>query len=161
MDKNKIKNILDACLMFILFFYSWVFQVIPVLLFDLDLEKLSPKMKVCLSAFASIMLAVILFLIYRKELIEEWKKFKDNFWKNFDIGLNAWFKGLIAMVIFNTLLNILFKAGTANNEQSVQSMINTLPWMMLIMSGIFAPITEEIVLENQLEKYLRIDCYIY
>lgn len=155
MDKSKTKSILDACLIFILFFYSWIFQVIPVLLFDLDLEKLSPKMNVCLSAFASIMLAIILFFIYRKELIEEWKKFKDNFRKNFDIGLNNWFWGLMAMVIFNTLLNVLFKAGTANNEQSVQSMISTLPWAMLIMSGIVAPITEEIVFRKSIRKIFK------
>ena len=146
------KNICFAVAMFILFFYSWLFQLIPILIFNMNVEKISDAMNVVLSGFASLCLVITLVIIYRKDLIEEWKKFKKNFKKFFDIGLNHWFYGLMVMVISNTLLGILFKAGQANNEEAVQSMITALPWMMLITSGILAPITEEIVFRKSIRK---------
>lgn len=138
--------------MFILFFYSWLFQLIPILLFNLDLEKISASLNVVLSAFGSLCLVIVLGIIYRKELIEEWRNFKKHFKKFFDIGFIHWFYGLMAMVISNTLIGILFKAGQANNEQAVQGMITALPWMMLISSGILAPIAEEIVFRKSIRK---------
>lgn len=146
------KNICFAVAMFVLFFYSWLFQLIPILVFNMNVEKISSSMNVVLTGFASLCLATILVIIYRKDLIEEWKKFKKNFKKFFDIGLNHWFYGLIVMVISNTLLGFLFKAGQANNEEAVQSMITALPWMMFITSGILAPITEEIVFRKSIRK---------
>ncbi len=150
-----IKNICFAVAMFILFFYSWLFQLIPILVFNMNVEKISDSMNVVLSAFASLCLAIVLIIIYKKELIIEWKKFKDNFKNFFDVGLNHWFYGLIVMVISNTLLGFLFKAGQSNNEEAVQSMITALPWMMLITSGILAPITEEIVFRKSIRKIFK------
>lgn len=155
MNRSRLKYILQACLLFGLFFYSWVFQVIPILLFNWDAEKIGPKTNVFLSAFASLVLAIILFVIYRKELISEWKKFKNSFWHNFDVGIFNWFIGLLLMVVFNTILSVVFKAGTANNEESVQSMISIFPLMMLIMSGLLAPWTEEIVFRKSIRKIFK------
>lgn len=155
MNRSRLKYILQACLLFGLFFYSWIFQVIPILLFNWDAEKIGPKTNVFLSAFASLVLAIILFVIYRKELISEWKKFKNSFWHNFDVGISNWFIGLLLMVVFNTILSVVFKAGTANNEESVKSMISVFPLMMLIMSGLFAPWTEEIVFRKSIRKIFK------
>lgn len=155
MNRSRLKYILQACLLFGLFFYSWIFQVIPILLFNWDAEKIGPKTNVFLSAFASLVLAIILFVIYRKELISEWKKFKNSFWHNFDVGISNWFIGLLLMVVFNTILSVVFKAGTANNEESVQSMISVFPLMMLIMSGLLAPWTEEIVFRKSIRKIFK------
>lgn len=152
MNKSKVKFIVDVCLLFILFFYSWIFQVIPILIFNLDEKNIGPKTSVFFSLFSSAMLAITLFFVYRKDLIREWKKFKENFGKNFDIGVSAWFKGLIAMVVFNTLLGVVFKAGVANNEEAVQSMIKTSPWLMLVMSGFLAPWSEELVFRKSIRK---------
>ena len=149
------KNICFAVAMFILFFYSWLFQLIPILIFNMNVEKISDAMNVVLSGFASLCLAITLVIIYRKDLIEEWKKFKKNFKKFFDIGLNHWFYGLMVMVISNTLLGILFKAGKANNEEAVQSMISSLPWLMLINAGILAPLNEEIIFRKAFKNVFK------
>lgn len=155
MNKNLIKNIGMSILMFILFFYSWIFQVIPILLFNMDVEKLGASTNVILSTFSSLVLAVILFFIYRKELKEEWKKFRGNLEKNFDIGLSHWFRGLVAMLVFNVIIGSLLKAGQANNEEAVQGMISTLPWMMLISSGFLAPWNEELVFRKSVKKVFK------
>ena len=61
------KNMCFAIAMFILFFYSWLFQLIPILVFNVNVEKISDSMNVVLSAFSSLCLAIVLIIIYRKE----------------------------------------------------------------------------------------------
>ncbi len=155
MNKSRLKSIVNAILIFILFFYSWLFQTLPVLVFNLDVKKITSTQIVWLRAFSSMMLTIVLFFIYRKEIIIEWKKFKDNFGKNVDIGLSYWLKGLVLMVVFNTILNVLFHTGVANNEKAVQDMITTMPWLMLIMSGVFAPWSEELVFRKSIRKIFK------
>lgn len=150
--KNLIKNIGHAILIFLLFNYSWIFQLIPVMAFNLDVEKVSAKAEVAIIAFASFALGVILFLIYRKDIIEEFKKFKNNFWKNFDIGVKCWFFGLVAMIIFNTFIMNVLSGGQAANEETVQGMISALPWLMLINAGFLAPWNEELVFRKSIKK---------
>lgn len=150
--KNLIKNIGHAILIFLLFNYSWIFQLIPVMAFNLDVEKVSAKAEVAIIAFASFALGVILFLIYRKDIIEEFKKFKNNFWKNFDIGVKCWFFGLVAMIIFNTIIMNVLSGGQAANEETVQGMISALPWLMLINAGFLAPWNEELVFRKSIKK---------
>ena len=108
-----------------------------------------------LNAFSSICLAIILFLIFRKDITKEFKKFKDNFSNNMDIGLRYWFMGLASMMAFNAIINVAFNAGQAGNEQAVQSMIGSLPWMMLINAGILAPWNEELVFRKSLKDIFK------
>lgn len=150
--KNIIINILKAIFIFLLFDYSWLFQLIPVFLFDLsDAEIASGQWNVILSAFSSCALAIILFFLYRNDLKEEFKKFKNNFSSNLDKGLKYWCYGLIGMAVSNFLIGWLFSNGQANNEETVQSMISALPWLMLINAGVIAPIVEELVFRKSLK----------
>ena len=155
MDKSVIKNIGKSFALFLLFFYCWIFRLIPILLFNIDVENMSAQTNVLLGAFASICLAIILFFIYKNDIKEEWKKFRNRFWDNFDVGLSYWLKGLFAMVVFNFIISNVFKAGGANNEEAVQGMISALPWMMLITSGVLAPWNEELVFRKSLKKIFR------
>lgn len=150
LDK-KIKMIIRGVIVILIFWYSTYLQLIPVKIFNLDIEHLSRSMKVILSTFSSIIVLFILFFVYRKELVKDFKKFKDNLVENIDVGVRYWMIGLIIMMISNIIINYLFKAGGANNEQAVQSMIKTLPWLMLIDAGFIAPINEEIVFRKTLK----------
>lgn len=143
-DKTLIKNIAKGLFVFILFYYSSLFQLIPVLLFDIDLYNLSGSMSVMLSAFSSCVMVFILFFMYRKELTREWKIFKDNWDDNLYIGVKCWAAGLFVMLVANMVINMLSN-GIAGNEETVQSMISSLPWLMLISAGILAPLNEEII----------------
>lgn len=155
MNKSIIKNIGKSFALFFLFFYCWIFRLIPILLFNIDVENMSGKTNVLLGAFSSTILAVILFLIYKNDVKNEWKKFRSGFWDNFDIGLTYWLRGIIAMVIFNFIIANIFKAGGANNEEAVQSMISSLPLVMLITSGFLAPWNEELVFRKSLKDIFK------
>ena len=147
----KIKYLIRGIIVFFLFFYSVYLQYIPVLLFKMDVHNISPLESVLLSTFSSTIVLFILFIIYRKELKREFKIFKDNFIENIDIGFRYWMLGLIIMMISNVIITYLLKGGGANNEEAVQKMIKTLPWLMVIDAGFIAPFNEEIVFRKTLK----------
>lgn len=154
-SKKLIKNIVRGLLVFFLFWYSSYFQLIPILLLKMNIKNLSGSMQVTLSAFSGLVVSLILFLVYRKSLKEDFKKFKDNFDENIDTGFKCWGAGLLVMMVSNIILTVVFKSGGANNENAVQEMIKSLPWLMLINAGIIAPFNEEIVFRKTLKDIFK------
>ena len=157
MDKLE-KNLISwgkVFLIFLLFNNSWLFQYIPVYLFKINVHNISGSVNVLLSAFSSCIMVFILFFIYRKSIREEAKHFFKNFWDCFDVGIVSWTVGLVIMVASNILISTLFDAGVAGNEQTVQSMIASLPWIMVINAGILAPIVEEIVFRKSFDNIIK------
>ena len=154
-EKEKlisIKGIIIEIIIFTLFYFSSYFQLIPILLLNLNLKKISGAQQVMLSTFSNVVLLIILFLIFRKELINEWKKFKNNFLEDIDIGVKYWLIGLGIMMVSNIIINFVINLGQAANEQAVQQMISSLPWLMLLNAGIIAPFTEEIIFRKGFKK---------
>lgn len=149
MEKLKnwinLKGLIVALIVFVLFYYSSLSQLIPIIIFDLDLKNLSGTWQVILSMFSNILLLIVLFLIFRKELIKEFKIFKNKFLDNIDTGIKYWLVGLATMMISNMIINFVLNLGQAANEQAVQEMISYSPWIMLINAGLIAPIIEEII----------------
>ena len=144
-DNNRlIINILKLIGTFTLFYYSEVFKLIPIKLFGLDKNNLSVRTSYLLTVFAYICLALIIILLYRKELVDEWKKFRNDIGKNIDTSFKYYFIGLGGMVLFNVIINFILKLGQSQNEHAVQQMIKSAPVLMLICAGVLAPITEEL-----------------
>lgn len=148
----NFKSLFLTLLIFLLFYYSSLFQLIPIYILDLNINKITNAEKVILSTFSNIILLIILFLIFKKELINEWKVFNKNRLKNLDTGLKYWLLGLGIMMISNTIINFILQLGQAANEQAVQQMISSLPWLMFINAGFIAPIIEEIIFRKSFKK---------
>lgn len=154
-EKEKFvspKGLLIGIGIFILFYFSSYIQLIPILLFNMDIASITGAQNVMLSAFSNIVLLLILLLIFRKDIKKEWKIFKDSFLENIDIGIKYWLIGLGIMMISNIFINVFLQLGQAANEQAVQGMITSLPWLMLINAGFIAPCTEEIVFRKGFKK---------
>ena len=146
----NIKGLIIAIIIFTLFYFSAYFQLIPILIFNI--KEVSGSTQVILSTFSNIVLLLILFLIFRKELIKEWKKFKNKCLENIDTGVKYWLIGLGTMMISNIIITFVLNLDQAANEQAVQEMISSLPWLMVINAGIIAPCTEEIVFRKCFKK---------
>lgn len=154
----NVKELLKGILIFILFCFSSLFQLIPITLFNI---KRTTSNSIILSTFSNICLLIILIIIYRRELIKEFKLFKKNLLENLDTGIKYWLIGLLVMMISNIIITYILGLNQAQNEQAVQKMINKMPIMMLITAGFIAPITEEITFRKTfknifLNKYLFI-----
>ena len=150
-----IKKIIQSIFVFILFYYSSYLQLIPILLFNMDIEKLTSTQNICLSLFSNIVLLLILCKIYWKELKAEWINFRKNSLQNMDAAFRYWFLGLVGMAVSNIILNFVLNAGGATNEKMVQEMITTLPILMLINAGIIAPIIEELTFRKAFKNVFQ------
>ena len=153
--KEKSKYIIKGIIVFLIFWFSVYLQYIPIYLFKLDVKHLSNAMHVILSSFSSLIILFIFFIIYRKDLKADFKKFRKNRSEYMDIGLKWWGIGLVFMFVSNAIITFIFKAGGANNEQAVQTMIKSLPLLMVIDAGIIAPINEEIVFRKTLKDIFK------
>lgn len=147
------KKLIISVIVFLLFYFSSLFQIIPIYIFHI--KSSTPTLNILLNMFSNIILLGILYLIYRNEIKEEWKIFKKKPLENINTGCIYWFIGLIIMVVTNLLINKLIAGGIANNENTVQSMIKTLPWMMLINAGLIAPINEEITFRKAFKNVFK------
>ena len=143
-------NWIKAILVFFIFYYSSYFQLIPISLFHI--KSFTPALKVLLNVFSNMILVFIFYFMYRDELIKEWKIFKDNKLECLNTGFCYWILGFVIMIISNTIITYVFHGTGANNEKVVQSMIDTLPWIMFVNAGLFAPFNEEIVFRKSFKN---------
>ena len=148
MKELKLKNelvyyLIKGAIVFLLFCFIDYIEYIPLIL--LKIKSIPGSFAVILNTMKSVILAFILFIVYRKELLREWDIFRANAMDNLDAGTKYWFIGLVGMIVSNTLINLVFKSPTAGNEQAVQKYISYLPWLMIINAGIIGPFCEEIV----------------
>ena len=149
--EKKFKLIIKCIIIFCIFYFSKYLQYIPVKLFNINLETITPKMSAILSTFSTVILFFILFIIYRKDLKKDFKDFIKNKDDYLDVGIRYWIIGLIVMFVCNYILNIVLKAGGAANEKAVQTLIKSFPLIMIIDAGILAPFTEEIVFRKSIK----------
>ena len=152
--EKKFWEVIKTICIFILFFASGYIQLFFFHLFHLSKDSLTPKMKIILSTLSSLVLVVIFFLIYRKELIKEFKIYKNKLLENFDISVKWWMIGIFIMISSTIIINLVFHGTGANNEKAVQDMISIAPWLMIINAGILAPFNEEIVFRKSLRNII-------
>lgn len=152
---DKTKYIIKGIIVFLIFYSSVYIQYIPIKLFNIDVKTMSNTMTVVLSTFSSLVLFLIFFFIYRKDLKKDFKMFWKNKEEYMDVGIRCWILGLIIMFAVNYILNIILKAGGANNEKVVQTMIKSFPLLMIIDAGILAPFNEEIVFRKTLKDIFK------
>ena len=96
----------------------------------------------------------ILYLIYRKELNNEFGKHIKNFGKNFSFGFKLWLLGLILMISSNLIIQLIYPS-VATNEEAVQNSLKAFPIYTAFASCIFAPFTEEIIFRKCLSKVFK------
>ena len=146
---NYIKKTLKALLIFVFFCFSGLLEYIPVKL--LNISYVDEYLRVILGCFSELIVLIVLFIIYRKELKKEFYIFKNKLDENLNTGLIYWLLGLAIMFISNAIIIFVFKLGQANNQQAVNQFIKTAPIWMLIEAGVLAPIVEEIIFRKSIK----------
>ena len=136
------KNIFKALICFLVFFYGKYFQYIPIFLFNI--KKPTVASTALLIMFSSVLECLIIFFLFKKELKEEFSKFKKNFVNNFCIGIRYTFIGTLLMFLSNILISLFFKGIAPTNEVLIEKMISVMPLVMFIDSTFLAPFIEEI-----------------
>lgn len=127
-----------------LFFSSAYFQLIPIKIFNLDINNLTQKIKILLTIFSNIINALILILMYYKDIKKDFKVFLENKNEMLDEGFKIWIIGLILMAGSNVVINLLSPNKIASNEESIRAMITASPYIMLLNTSVLAPLIEEL-----------------
>ena len=143
---------------FLGFLFSFLFFEVIYLIIGIDFNNISTNTYLLLVFIKYFVFLIVFYLMYHKYLKEKWLDFKINFKKYAKIAFRDWFIGFFIMVISNIIISLLIK-GLGENEESIQNLIATTPWVAFIMTSFLAPITEEIIFRKSLKdavnnKYL-------
>ena len=122
-----------------------LFAYIPAGIFNIDIFNLDEKMKIYYILSTDIGYMIIIFVLYHKDLIKEFKAYFKNFIYNFSHSFIYYLIGIIIMFICNELIAHFFSEATANNEEMIRLFIDRYPLYMIFSVTIYAPFVEEIV----------------
>jgi len=142
---DKLKKIIIGILFFGLFFIFNSFITMLLNLFGIDISLLPLIPRQIIAIIISLILPTIMFIVYRKELITDIKKIKDNYRKYIEISVLAYTIGIILMVVSNLIIQLCFNQQIAANEQGVRELLSTLPLYMSISACLIGPFEEEMV----------------
>ena len=146
MNNVNIKNKFKPTILFIvLFLLMLIFPYIPLEIFRIDLDKLSFNYKVLYNFMCDIGFMIILFMIYKNELIIKFKEYFKNFMENINTTFKYYLIGFLIMIISNIVIVLFFKNASANNEEAVRTLIDKAPLYMIFSVSIYAPFVEEII----------------
>lgn len=155
MKKERVLEICKGLVTFLIFYFSSYLQVIPIAIFNIDVNNYTTTDLAIVNTLTDLILVLILIILYFKELRKEFKTFKDNWKMNMDTAFKYWFLGLMIMCISNIAISIITSLGTSSNEQAVQGLISSTPYLMLFTAGILAPIAEEITFRKGVSKIFK------
>ncbi len=155
MKKERVLEICKGLLTFLIFYFSSYLQVIPIAIFNIDINNYTATDLAIVNTFTDLILVLILIVLYYKELKKEFKTFKDNWKMNMDTAFKYWFLGLMIMCISNIAIGLITSLSTSSNEQAVQGLISSTPYLMLFTAGILAPIAEELTFRKGVSKIFK------
>ena len=155
MKKERVIEICKGLLTFLIFYFSSYLQVIPIALFNIDVNNYTASDLAIVNTFTDLILVLILIVLYFKELKKEFKSFKKNWKLNMDTAFKYWFIGLMIMCISNIAIGLITSLGTSSNEQAVQTLVSSNPYLMLFTAGILAPIAEELTFRKGVSKIFK------
>ncbi len=98
--------------------------------------------------YRSIIIIVILFFVFKKDIIKNFKSFKLKY---LSTGLKWWLTGYALMVLTNSILINIFKS-ISQNESANRQMLENIPIESIFMIIIFAPITEELIFRLNIKR---------
>lgn len=144
-DDDMIKKLKPLGMFILLLLGMLFFSYLPISLFNIDISKFSPAMKVMYNFACDIGFMLIIFLIYWDTLKKDFKEYFKNFRENFEIAFKFYFIGLLFMIVSNLLIAFFFDGAIANNEETIRALVELYPIYMIFSVSIYAPLVEELI----------------
>lgn len=150
------KKVLPFIIFISILFGMAYFPYIPLELFNIPIDKFNPMMKILYQFFCNLGYMMVLFLIYKKKIIDDFKAYIKNFSVNFELSFKYYFLGLIVMIVSNLIITIFAKGAIAGNEESVREMIDQVPLYMLFSVSLYAPFVEELIFRHSIKDCVMV-----
>lgn len=158
--KEKIISVLKLLFCFGIFMYISTFFNVILNFFGIDMDNLSLFGKTLLELIAAIVLTLISFLVYRKELVKDFKEFKNG-WKSkvlfalklFGIFMLIKFLASYVSVLIAELFNI--DLTTSENQSAINILLGQFPLLIFFSAVFLAPLYEETLFRLGFRKCLE------
>ena len=98
---------------------------------------------------------IIMISVFYKQLIHDFKIFKDYFKEYMVIILKTWIKSLILMIIISLIIQLTTSVNQSNNQQNLQEMFNVYPLFVVLLSVFYAPLAEELMFRGVFRKLIK------
>lgn len=160
--KNKIKDILKLIICCILFLLIGDIVNIFMGVIGININEISNKGKVIYQFVLSLIMFLVLFVLYFKNIKEDFFDIKKNFSKNVRKIIKLFFvfmiiKFLVSLVstIIMTLLGFDTNSMTSVNQNIIEGLINASPILMFISTAFLAPFYEEFLFRLGIGKVIK------
>lgn len=158
--KKEVKNWQWLGLgVFILYFLYNIGTYLPLKLFGIDYATMTLVAKVMYLLGYELLFLVILFALYKKLLIADFKDFIHNFKAYFKGYMKYWAMAFGLMIVSNFAIMTFFPSSIATNQEAINSIFEVAPIYMIISSVIFAPFLEETVFRLSFRKIFQNDTF--
>ena len=155
--KEKIIDFIKLTFSFLIFMYFSAFISFILKYFGFNVSNLSLLSKTLFNLGISMLMTIIMIMLYRRELINDFKEFKYN-WKSKVLfalklfGIFMLFKLLSSyvMTLFSTIFNI--EQITSENQTTINDLLGRFPILMGMSAIIFAPFYEEVLFRLGFKK---------
>ena len=152
---NNYRNLAKLAIVLLLFYCSSLFCLIPILLFNININNCSDLVYSLVNFFPYICLTIIFVLMYKKDLTKDFKNFIKNFGKYSDTAFKYWSIGFIMMVLTNIIIGAFSPISIPDNEESVRSLLYDSPVIAIFFSCIFGPFVEEIIFRKSFKDVFK------
>lgn len=102
-----------------------------------------------------IVIFLIMVLLFRKQLIHDFKLFKTYFREYNSLVFKTWFKSLITMMILSLSIQLITNIETATNQETLNQMFTKLPVLIVFLTMIYAPVVEELMFRGVFRKFIN------
>ena len=150
MKMKIIKNIF-------MFFMYFVYSILVLLFLDIiniDISKFNNIEKNIYLIITDLIYLIFVIVMYKKELYEELKRFKNNYKELIPKYLPLYILGLMLMSVSNLIITKLIGVDLSNNEIAVREYIKIFPFYMIFSTVIYAPIVEEITFRKTFKNII-------
>ena len=157
MKKDNLKQpILGLCVVISYFIYSY-FQTLPLSLLGINYNNLNMFDKIVYLMVTELIYLLILFFIYRKEYIRDFKDYIKNFKNYMPKYMEYWALAFSLMLISNFIIVTLFPNSVATNQEAINNILVEAPFYMIISAVLFAPFLEETIFRFSFRKIFKDD----
>lgn len=143
MKKNNYSELGKAFLLIIS--YMVLIPEIIVLVFQsFNLDLRDPSINLLANVLVYVLMFLVLLFVYRKTIFKEFIDFFKNFKKYGKVSVSYWIKGLVFMLLTNSIV-IIITGGIAANEAGNRASIMTFPIFSILSMTILGPFLEEML----------------
>lgn len=144
------KRIINLAIYFFGFSLIFQFLVIGLMLTQYSLEEILTQQISMVNFFVYGLSFIVLVVVNRKVLVDEYKKLKGKAKELFSNNLKYYIAILISNMVLGNLIPLISGASSASNQEAIELSLG-ISWLpMAISTVVFAPMVEELIFRYSL-----------